>query len=208
MDRHLLPGVVIGVSCAVAVSAVERSPSGLDLTRLVLKTAIVGDCRASREALDLAQAESARVWARAGVSIRWLPPSELPYASPTEWLLVRCDGEEPALADSTPSRIMPIAAIRFLGARPVNTIVLHIENAMTLLRREMPQARGEGGWFIPLREKRLGRMLGRAIAHEIGHFLFQSGEHTRSGLMRATHSVAALTGHSLGPFRTPDASHY
>ncbi len=51
-----------------------------------------------------------------------------------------------------------------------------------------------------MRALRLGRMLGRAIAHEVGHYVNRSGVHTRRGLMRATHSVAALTGTSLAPF--------
>ena len=209
MVTHLVPSVMIAVSCVAAVSAAGRSPSRLDVKPFVLAAAMAGECRASESVLALARSESARVWSRAGVSIRWVPPSELPYeSSPLEWLLVRCADGATAAADSDSPYKVPIAAIRFIAERPTNTIVVNVDNADTLLQRDAPQLRGEPEWFVPFREIRLGRMLGRAIAHEIGHFLTQSGGHTRSGLMRASHSVAALTGPSLGPFRAPDTSQY
>ena len=209
MVRHLLPGVIITVSCVAAVSAAGRSPSRLDVKPFVLSAAMAGACRVSESVLALARSESSRVWSPAGISVRWVQPSELPYeSSPSEWLLIRCaDGATPAASSESPYRV-PIAAIRFIAERPTNTIVLNVNNADTLLQRDAPQSRGEPDWFVPFREIRLGRMLGRAIAHEIGHFLTQSGGHTRSGLMRASHSVAALTGPSLGPFRAPDTSQY
>jgi hypothetical protein len=37
-----------------------------------------------------------------------------------------------------------------------------------------------------LREYRLGLVLGRAVAHEIGHFLLRTNAHSDSGLMRAS----------------------
>jgi hypothetical protein len=95
---------------------------------------------------------------------------------------------------------MPIAAIRFIDARPMNTITLSLTNAQALLRRDETVTSGQVRGLTAVRTLRLGRMLGRAIAHEVGHFLNQSETHTRRGLMRATHSVAALTGTSLGPF--------
>jgi hypothetical protein len=36
------------------------------------------------------------------------------------------------------------------------------------------------------RERLIGRALGRTLAHELGHYLLGSKEHTRQGLMRAT----------------------
>ena len=42
--------------------------------------------------------------------------------------------------------------------------------------------------FLPSLEvvyRRLGVVLGRAVAHEIGHFLLNTAAHSRRGLMRA-----------------------
>jgi hypothetical protein len=129
----------------------------------------------------------------------------LPYGAPaSQWLVVRCEGAgTKPQADAT---AIPIAAIRFVSARPTNTIVLSVQNAITLLQRDAKKAPGAGNWFVPFRKVHLGRMLGRAMAHEVGHFLSQSGGHTANGLMRASHTVAAFTGASLGPFQVPDVS--
>ena len=35
----------------------------------------------------------------------------------------------------------------------------------------------------------LGRVLGRALAHELGHYLLRSGRHTRRGLMRGDRTI-------------------
>ena len=209
MVKHALRGVVIGFCSVATASAAGRSPSRLDVKPTVLTVAMVGQCAAPDDVLALARTEAEHLWAPAGVSLRWVQASEVPYGSPTqEWLIVRCsNGAQPAVPSPTEHR-MPIAAIRFIADRPTNTIVLNVANAETLLQRETSQWRGEPESFVPFREIRLGRMLGRAIAHEIGHFLTQSGGHTRRGLMRASHSVAALTGASRGPFRVPDTSHF
>jgi hypothetical protein len=38
----------------------------------------------------------------------------------------------------------------------------------------------------------MGRVLGRALAHEIGHYLLGTREHSRSGLMRAAQGIDEL----------------
>ena len=43
-----------------------------------------------------------------------------------------------------------------------------------------------------IRELVLGRVLGRAVAHEVGHFLLGSREHAPFGLMRASHRIEHL----------------
>jgi hypothetical protein len=82
----------------------------------------------------------------------------------------------------------------------MNVITLSPQNANVLLDQDGREARLQNHQFPAMRGLRLGRMLGRALAHEIGHFLSESGAHTEYGLMRPTHSVAAFTGVSLDPF--------
>jgi hypothetical protein len=43
-----------------------------------------------------------------------------------------------------------------------------------------------------VREQMTGRLIGRALAHEIGHVLLRSRDHSRDGLMRATHRSSDL----------------
>lgn len=52
--------------------------------------------------------------------------------------------------------------------------------------------RSEREWPTILRQVVLGRVLGRALAHEIGHFLLRSRGHSQIGLMRANQSIADL----------------
>jgi hypothetical protein len=201
MHRHQLLGVVIGVSCAAGVAAAERSPSRPDASAVVIDIAFGPTCTDS-DALALARRESSQIWAAGGLSLRWVGAAELRYAGPpSEWLVVQCATSiAAALEGPEAPRVMPIAAMRFIDARPTNTITLSLVNAQTLLRQDEAVTSGPVHGLVGLRTLRLGRMLGRAIAHEVGHFVNRSGVHTRRGLMRATHSVAALTGTSLAPF--------
>jgi hypothetical protein len=43
-----------------------------------------------------------------------------------------------------------------------------------------------------LRDEVVARALGRALAHEIGHYLLRSPHHASSGLMQARHKGSAL----------------
>jgi hypothetical protein len=199
MARHVLRGVVVLWSCVVPAFASDSVPSRMEIKSTTLLIAMVGDCRPTDPAVAIARKESTRIWSRVDVRLQWVAPSELPFGS-TDWLVVRCVEGPSRAIPSEATDVMPIASIRFLDSRPTNTITLSLVNAGTLLERDTNRFRDEHGALMPFRQIRLGRMLGRAIAHEVGHFLSRSGAHTSSGLMRRTHSVAALTGVSLGPF--------
>jgi hypothetical protein len=155
-------------------------------------------CALRDDILQTARTETVRIWASARVNVRWLAGSDLPYTSPSNWVVVQCVAHHEGLVPQ--ARVVPIAAIRFVDFRPTNTIVVSIPNAERLLDRDVLESRIVGQRFRALRDRRLGRMLGRAIAHEIGHFLSASVAHASIGLMRATHPVSDLIGESLRPF--------
>jgi len=52
-----------------------------------------------------------------------------------------------------------------------------------------------------MRQYRLGVVLGRAVAHEIGHYLLQSNAHSPYGLMRATIDAREFADLRAGSFR-------
>ena len=56
-------------------------------------------------------------------------------------------------------------------------------------------------WPPAMRERILGRGLGRVIAHEIGHYLLGSRGHRASGLMRAVQRIDELFGQGQNGFR-------
>jgi hypothetical protein len=195
MARHLLGAAVAVLSCvAPGFASVHR-------TEMVVAMAMTADCAQNDKALAIARAEASRVWSGTGVRLQWVPMSDLPHRSPlSEWLVVQCLAGAPREESSPVERIMPIASIRFINSQPMNTVTLSLRNANALLDDDDREDRMLNERFPLLRKARLGRMIGRAIAHEVGHFLSQSQAHTPSGLMRATHTVAALTGLGLGPF--------
>jgi hypothetical protein len=172
----------------------------MDVKLTVLTIAMTADCAASEATMATARAEATRIWSRGDVGLRWVAASRLPFTAPkSDWLLVQCNSE-PFRALPSEERLRPLATIRFVDAQPMNVITLNPQNANVLLDQDGREGRLQNHQFPAMRRLRLGRMLGRALAHEIGHFLSESGAHTEYGLMRPTHSVAAFTGVSLHPF--------
>ena len=58
----------------------------------------------------------------------------------------------------------------------------------------------EGSELIAVNEMRLGIVLGRALAHEIGHHLLDTPTHARSGLMRPGFNAFEFTDLRDGTF--------
>jgi hypothetical protein len=201
MARRLLCGAVLVLLCPASAIATDRSPSGIDVELTVLTIAMADDCLASAAAISITRAEATRIWARSDVRLRWVAASALPFASPKSgWLLVQCSTGPLTRVPSNESHLKAVATIRFVGAQPMNVITLSPHDAMALLDEDARRGWLANHELAALRHLRLGRMLGRALAHEIGHFLSQSEAHTERGLMKRTHSVAAFTGRSLDAF--------
>jgi hypothetical protein len=97
---------------------------------------------------------------------------------------------------------MPIASIMFVDGEPVRRILVCRAQAVALVDRAAP-----GNRSLPprLHDELVARVMGRAVAHEIGHYLFGPA-HTTAGLMRARHSTADFCGMDNSPFAvTPPA---
>jgi len=93
-----------------------------------------------------------------------------------------------------PDRVIPAASlgsIRFQNGVPEPAIVLYPPVIAALV-----SATPSGNFLMDapgaVRDLVLGRALGRALAHEIGHFLLRSQQHSAAGLMRASQSTAEL----------------
>jgi hypothetical protein len=84
----------------------------------------------------------------------------------------------------------PLAIASITGARRV------LEECGESLMPEQPFAR----------DRRVGIVLGRAIAHEIGHFLLATDTHARKGLMRASIAVHEFADVLSRGFRLDDAA--
>jgi hypothetical protein len=86
-----------------------------------------------------------------------------------------------------------LGQIRFApGGVPENTITVFV----TDIQQFIAGAPLFGGFFRPwpqaLRDQLFGRVLGRVLAHEIGHYVLRSPRHTADGLMRPLQLAAEL----------------
>jgi len=144
----------------------------------------------SRPVASATAAEANAIWHAAGVDIEWSigdRPGWRPDG-PMLWVLFsdRCAGEG----------TLPLASITFVDGRPEQRIIVCRPQVLALVMsgepafRELPQQR---------RDELVARVSGRAVAHEIGHYLF-GPQHADAGLMRAQHSVADFCGVDGAPF--------
>jgi hypothetical protein len=138
----------------------------------------------SGEQLARAKSEAAHIFRRAGISL--------------EWIECRVPGGEGAACTE------PLLAGRDLMLRLVDRVPAHGERVVAL-GESMLDREQRGGVLMtidvfPVRTvaghaaTAIPTLLGRAIAHEIGHLLLGSAEHSRFGLMRAMWSQDELRG--------------
>jgi len=78
-----------------------------------------------------------------------------------------------------------LGRIRFRDGSPLGEIELSLAAASGLSAHARLGGRPLTAWPAAVRAGVLPRILGRGLAHEIGHFMLRSPEHTAAGLMAA-----------------------
>jgi hypothetical protein len=121
-------------------------------------------------------AEASRIWSAAGVHLDWVSAAVSRQAGTPRlhvlaipWREGKVDGEASVLGE----------LMHVTGSTAV--AILSIDQAEAIVDRA--PARPDIS-----RDERLGLILGRAAAHEIGHFLLNMPTHADTGLMRARFS--------------------
>lgn len=102
---------------------------------------------------------------------------------------------------ATNDEAVGIGQIRFSApGKPMNMVYLSVSGARRLAADA--QWRGLALEQTPERVRRtfLAHALGRALAHEIGHFLLRSTAHSTRGLMRPRYLTPELMDESLQPY--------
>lgn len=143
--------------------------------------------------------EAAALWRHYGVILEWLPPTALrPVASNRLRVLV----VQKRLAVDGPEQPVPVGELlRPPKGHPV--ALISIEGAQRL----MSSVRGRAGYeLITIDERRLGIVLGRALAHEIGHYLLDTHTHASTGLMRPNFNALEFTDLRNGTFALDHAA--
>lgn len=130
----------------------------------------------SGPAFKIIQHEATRIWQRHGIALSWTSPSA-----------ARCDTvEEIVFSDDALVRLAggridtALARTVFLGR--VRTIYVSAPRAFDMLAQLKDK-------FVNItndgeRDVRGGTLLGRIVAHELGHVLLTTMAHSKSGLMR------------------------
>jgi hypothetical protein len=85
-----------------------------------------------------------------------------------------------------------LGKIRFDDGLPEPAIAVYPNVITALVSTVDLYGRNEGAWPIAMHDLIVGRALGRALAHEIGHFLLRTRLHSRTGLMRALQPIREL----------------
>src|SRR5262249_44375420 len=127
--------------------------------------------------------ETDAVWRDAGIAIVWRAGGAAPD------LQVVFDDSAPVPRDR---RLMALGWLNFNADVPAPTIHLSLANTERLLQESIGFV-GSIDVMKPFhRDTLVGRAFGRALAHEIGHYLLDSKAHEHTGLMKGSRYAAEM----------------
>ncbi|HKB14350.1 MAG TPA: hypothetical protein VKD69_26980 [Vicinamibacterales bacterium] len=144
-------------------------------SRLNIDLALVGSLppKAVASAVD----EIVSIWAPYGVDLHVVPENTPPDGGLRLAVIVTDRPDERLSADT-------LGSIRFRGGMPEPVILMYV-GRIDMLVAHTPLGKGDS--LPAMHHTFVGRVFGRALAHEIGHYLLRSRGHSAIGLMRATH---------------------
>ncbi len=154
-------------SGVAAQSAVQSPPLAVCLS-LSPKISI------SARAAAVVQAEAHAIWRPHGVGIRWTQQSD----SACDRVIAVKEDQEALPEDGTNESAL--GWVPFVEGSARQLVFLRVGRARILVAALNPGPGAEG-----LTELLLAKLLGRSLAHELGHVLLNSVSHEESGLMRA-----------------------
>ena len=140
----------------------------------------------SAQAVAAIRTEVGRIWSPAGVRLIWPSPGQQTAVAQNSGYDVTVLVEDDPVWDSAPRNFLAFVSLRSPSAgTPVAVIFTSIARTRRLVEQRCARERLPRTFV----ESRLPIVLGRAIAHELGHYLLGSTIHSRSGLMRASLSA-------------------
>ena len=141
--------------------------------------------------------EAARIWNVYDITIDAADVVACDIAGPASLTVAIVQENRPRRGDGDAS----LGAVRFApDGVPEPTITLYLDAVIRIATSAPVMGLHPAFWPTELREQVVGRALGRALAHEIGHFLMRSPHHADSGLMRAFQRGSTLAAPSPRPF--------
>lgn len=168
------------------------------LATLVINVSTPADL--SPTLVDRVVAEADAIWRPTGLTLIWNRQPQPVPGSTLRAVISHARGTAPRTSNDE-----PLGWITFQDGAPVPLLYVSYANAVDLLENSSGVVGAADRMPLLERDTYLGRALGRALAHELGHYLFASKGHTRAGLMQATHTAWELFASARGRFQlTPD----
>jgi len=167
------------------------------LITLLLHVALSVPPSLSTAVARIAVAEAADIWMPYGVAIDLAGPCEWTADERTVLNLVAAEGTRAGVRGSSASSAgqwqRPLGAITFApDGTPAPTITVFVSDVLELVSRAHVLGADEGRWPRKLHDVLVGRVVGRVLAHEIGHFLLRTRRHSAVGLMRSLQPAGDL----------------
>ena len=184
--RRWLCVLLLFPSILLAAPAGDAPSSGAEQPHLAVDVVdIVFEPRLSPRLERAAMKEVTRIWAMYGVDVAVLKAAGRGRDGAVTLTVKMVSGLDERLVSGT------LGLIRFRDGVPDSEIVMYPDAIADLVSTTRF---GTDDVFSPaaFRDLILGRVLGRALAHEIGHFLLRSRVHSAGGLMRALQPATAL----------------
>jgi len=138
--------------------------------------------------LEVVVDEAAAIWAPYGVTVTATRQLVRPEGSQDEWMtLIIRDAPQPEPGRALRGGRRQLAGLAFTAGVPGNLMT-----ASWSVARDM--AAGTGLPRTAGSDRLAARLLGRAVAHEIGHYVLRTRDHAPRGLMRAAFTVREVLG--------------
>ena len=168
---------MLSIRLAALVLSVIRPPVAT-LPRLSVDIVFDGQPM-PRQLEAAAMAEVTAIWAPYGVDVRASHTGESGRDGAVRLAVVLVDRPAGSTVVET------LGSIRFVDAVPERTIAIYPHAIASLVSHASFSGVGRDEWPTSLGDAILGRVTGRALAHELGHFLLRSRHHSPKGLMRS-----------------------
>ena len=147
--------------------------------------------------LDAARTEAAAIWAPQGIAV-------MSGDAPCAWDAVVLTVNLVEHVDRRPKGTLGSTVFDGNG-EPVAALTIYLDAVRLFIAASRVLGVPERSWPRRMRDEVTGRVLGRVLAHEIGHYVLKSRTHSASGLMRAVHTPDALASPSRAEFMVSEA---
>ena len=198
--------IATGLAIAALLSAPALSASPFPLTPPTMIVTVAVAPAISPSLVARALTEAGDIWRAAGFMLMWDRQPLATNVNAAPGLIARPSALHVMIGDErgTPGKdphVMPLGWIIFEAESPQQDVYLSHANAMMLLQASEGVVGRVSTLTITERETLLGRAMGRALAHEIGHYLLASKAHTATGVMQARRGAAELFSRSRQGFQ-------